>query len=138
MSFVLPQVFDHPSVTAITSYIGSLGITAGSAAAAEDSSGDESDGAGSIHDFDMATSAALPLHKSLPVPGGSQAALIGISSLACKTAASNAVTKLPGVDASRRVPVSRWEVEKQEQVSTVTCLFSIHPRRVHVYASGSV
>lgn len=46
-----------------------------------------------------------------------QAALVGISALACRTAVGNAVMQLPGVDASRRVPFERWELGQQEQVS---------------------
>lgn len=116
-----PQVFDHPSVMAITNYISTLGVAAaGTAAAAAmaDSDDDDSESASSIADYHKGTSPALQLAR-FPVAAAAvpQAALIGISSLACKTAAGNAVMWLPGVDASSRVPFDRWEVERQEQVS---------------------
>lgn len=134
MSCRLPQVFDHPSVAAITSYISSLGIAAGRVATAVDSSDDESDGTDRTHDMELVTSAKVLLSRSLAVPDGSQATLIGISSLASKTAASNTVMKLPGVDASRRVPFSRWELDKQDQVSVIMCMIGVS---LLVYASGS-
>lgn len=107
------QVFDHPSVTAIASYISSLpGSAAAAAAASEDFEEEE--------EPDVVTAADLPLARPLPAGMAVQSAasqqLIGITSLACKTAASNAVIRLPGVDASRRVPFDRWDLSSQEQV----------------------
>lgn len=111
------QVFDHPSVSAIASYITTLGLSTAStsADAAVSSSEDEEDDSEA-----PATTvvAAAQLTRFLQ-PGDStqqQTMLFGISSVASRTAAGNAVLALPGVDASRRLPFERWELKRQEQV----------------------
>jgi hypothetical protein len=113
------QVFDHPSVTAISSYISALGGAAVSAVATVISDdGDESDDAFSLQEDQLSTAGSLQIARSPAVDSSTlQTPLIGISSMASKTAANNAVMHLPGVDASNRVPFNRWELEKQEQVS---------------------
>lgn len=107
------QVFDHPSVTAIASFISSLPGSAGAAAAAASEGYEE-------EETDVVAAADLPLARppaaGMAVQPAASQQLVGISSLACKTAASNAVMRLPGVDASRRVPFNRWDVDRQEQV----------------------
>lgn len=110
------QVFDHPSVTAIASFISSLpSSTVAAAAASEDYEEEE--------ETDVVAAADLPLPRPLPAGMAVQSAasqqLIGITSLAYKTAACNAVMRLPGVDASRRVPFNRWDLSSQEQVGRV-------------------
>lgn len=116
------QVFDHPSVTTISSYISTLGGAAVSAMATVSfDDGDESEDAASMQEYQLATAGSLQIARSPAASSALQTAFIGISSLACKTAANNAVTHLPGTDASRRVPFNRWELEKQEQVSAWLC-----------------
>lgn len=111
------QVFDHPSVTAISNYIATLGLPSANAAGDFDDAGSLSEDAFSTVDYQLGTTADLQLARSPGVAAdATQAALIAIRGLACNTAAGNAVMHLPGVDASRRVPFSRWEVERQEQV----------------------
>lgn len=114
---LMPQVFDHPSVTAISNYIATLGLPSADTAGVSDDDDVPSEGASSTADYQLGTTAALQLVRAPGVAAPtSQAALIGIRSIACNTAAGNAVMQLPGVDASRRVPFSRWEVERQDQV----------------------
>lgn len=116
------QVFDHPSVKAITSYISTLGLaSAGTPADVLVDSDDDTESESALSTVDYQLGAAQTLQQLARSPAAAltapQASLIGISSLACKTAAGNAVMRLPGVDASSRVPFCRWEVERQEQVS---------------------
>lgn len=118
---IISQVFDHPSVAAITSYISSLGMMQ-PAAAADGSDSDEDDepqGVAASNTISPSGASGPVKLARAPALGADlqQAALVGISALACRTAAGNAVMQLPGVDASRRVPFERWELGQQEQVS---------------------
>lgn len=56
------------------------------------------------------------LPRSVGARGTCVLPVVGISGLACRTAAGNAAMHLPGTDASRRIPFERWAVEAQEQV----------------------
>jgi hypothetical protein len=111
------QVFDHPSVVAITTYIVTLGLP--ELTQSTDDSSEEGDGVQHDH-ISGVTSTALQLVRSPVLGPDAQPAVVGISSMACRTAAGNAVLQLSGVDASQRVPFARWELDRQEQVSAAT------------------
>lgn len=108
------QVFDHPSVAAITTFIGTLGLP--ELAQQTDDSSEESEDLHSDHISGVRTT-SLQLVRSPVLGSDAQPAVVGISSMACRTAAGNAVLQLAGVDASQRVPFARWELDRQEQVS---------------------
>jgi hypothetical protein len=115
------QVFDHPSIADISSYISTLrGAAASAAANVISDDGDESDDGFSLQEYQLATAASLRVARAPAIASSTlQTPLVGISGMASKTA-NNAVMHLPGVDASNRVPFNRWELEKQEQVSAGT------------------
>lgn len=111
-------MFDHPSVAAITTFIGTLGLP--ELAQPTDDSSEEGEDLQSDHISGVQTT-SLQLVRS-PVLGSDAQPAVGISSMACRTAAGNAVMQLAGVDGSQRVPFARWELDRQEQVSAAgTC-----------------
>jgi hypothetical protein len=108
------QVFDYPSIDAITQYITSIAPSAVPEVEEEYASEEEEE----ITAAALQPSRALALRaRAAPATGTEAAAvLVGVMSLAHRTS-SDAVLSLEGRDASRRVPFGRWEVDRQLQVS---------------------
>jgi hypothetical protein len=106
------QVFDYPSIDAITQYITSIAPAALPELEEEYASEEEED----IPAAALRPSRALA-PRAAPAAGAEAAAvLVGVMSLAHRTS-FDAVLSLEGRDASRRVPFGRWEVDRQLQVS---------------------
>jgi hypothetical protein len=121
-----PQVFDYPSIDAITQYITSI---APSALAKE-----EDEVIVSEEEEAAAVAALVPSRalapRAAPAAGPEAAAVVvGVTALAQRTS-SDAVLSLEGKDASRRLPFSRWEVDRQLQVRC--CAINVYsPQHLH-------
>jgi hypothetical protein len=106
------QVFDYPSIDAITQYITSIAPAALPDLEEEYASEEEEITAAALRP----SRALAPVARAAPAAGAEAAAvLVGVMSLAHRTSC-DAVLSLEGKDASRRVPFGRWEVDRQLQV----------------------